>query len=301
MIFRKRRRAWLDVEMRTDRAAYRPGETVRATVRLTASADLSSPEVSVALVHVDSVRHETTSADSWAVDGRHVVEETRMRGGETVEHVVDLRVPERSTPWAEEPEGAGEPLVDDPEDYRYFLERSDLWGAPTSIGDRIRSEWFVQVEGRGTGTPVDTRVPVTVLALAGPGQPGSRSRGPAVVEVQIPDRSVAPGDTVVGRVRFTPEKELSVRGLRVDLLRVERTEDTTLSVAARVSVPLSGAETLPARMPRDLPFSITVPRDAVPTARTGASTLSWELRGIADLPLREDAVGTHELVVHSPT
>jgi hypothetical protein len=299
MIFRKRRRSWLDVEMRTDRTVYRPGETVRATVRLTANGDLSHPEVSVALVHVDSVRHETTSTDSWAVDGRYVVEETRMRDGETVEHVVDLRIPERTTPWTTEPDETGEPLVDDPEDFRYFLERSDLWGAPTSVGERVRSEWFVQVEGRGTGTPVDTRVPVAVLALAGTGRPGSRSRGPADVVVQIPDRSVAPGETVTGRVRFTPEKELSVRGLRLDLLQIERTEDTTLSVRTRVSVPLSGAETLPARMPRDLAFSITVPEDAAPTARTDAADLTWELRGIVDLALREDAVGAHELVVHS--
>lgn len=288
----------MDVELRTDRTGYRPGETVRATVRLTASADLDHPEVSVALVHADTVRQETTWTDSWAVDGRYVVAETPMRGGETLEYAVDLRIPERTEPFPDDMED-GEPLAADPADFRHLLDRTDLWGAPTSIGERVRSEWFVQVEGRGTGTPVDTRAPVAVLALPGPGRPGSRSRGPADIAVQVPDRTVAPGETVTGRVRFTPEQDLSVRGLRLELLQVERTEDTTLSVRTRVSVPLSGAETLPARLPRDLPFRITVPPDAVPTARTSAAALTWELRGIVDLPRREDAVGIHELVVHS--
>jgi len=290
----KRRRPTLVVEIRTDRETYRPGEVVRATVRLTPTADLDSPEVSVALVHEDS---SEGWSDSWAVDGRFVVEETPMPGGETVEHVVELRVPERSEP-SDDP-GTGEPLVDDPDDFRHDLEATDLWGAPSSEGRRVRSRWYVQVLGRGTGKPVDERRAVTVSALPGPGRPGSRSRGPAEVVVTVPAGSVAPGAQVSGRLRITPERELAVRGLRIDLMFVERVDERVLTADRVVSVPLSGPETLPARLPRDLPFGLTVPVDAVPTAHTDGPAITWELHGVVDLARREDAVGVHELVVHS--
>uniref|UniRef100_UPI0015F05259 hypothetical protein n=1 Tax=Pseudonocardia pini TaxID=2758030 RepID=UPI0015F05259 len=225
MIF-GRRRSSLAVEIRTDRDTYRPGELVRATVRLTPSADLDSPEVSVALLHADTVTDGSSWTDSWAVDGRFLVAEEPMKGGRTTEYAVELQVPERTT--APEDDGDGEPLVDDPEDFRYDMELSDLWGAPSSEGRRVRSTWCVQVIGRGTGQPVDERHPVTVLALPGPGRSGTRSRGPAQVTVEIPDRSVAPGATVSGRLRIAPERELEVRGLRMDLLLVERTADRVL-------------------------------------------------------------------------
>ncbi|GAA4543023.1 hypothetical protein [Pseudonocardia xishanensis] len=292
MIF-GRRGPTLAVDIRTDRDAYRPGEIVRATVRLTPSADLESPEVSVALLHADTAEGWS---DSWAVDGRFVVEEESMRGGVTVEHVVELRVPERATPGLEE---TGEPLVDDPEDFRHDLDAADLWGAPSSTGRRVRSTWAVQVVGRGTGKPVDERRPVTVLALPARGRPGTRSRGPADVAVTIPDGSVAPGATVSGRLRVTPERELAVRSLRVDLLLVERLDDRVLTADRVVSVPLAAAETLPARVPRDLPFALTVPPDAAPTALADGASIRWELHGVVDLARREDAVGVHELVVHS--
>ncbi|MCE0768522.1 sporulation protein [Pseudonocardia kujensis] len=79
MLFGRRRRATA-VDIRTDRETYRPGDTVRARVRLTPGADLPDPEIAVALLHADTVREGGSSwTDSWAVDGRTELDARALR------------------------------------------------------------------------------------------------------------------------------------------------------------------------------------------------------------------------------
>lgn len=298
VVFGRRRRA-ATVEIRTDREMYRPGDTVRARVRLTPGTDLPDPEIVVALLHADSVSESGSSwTDSWAVDGRYVFEGRSLRAGEAVEVVVDLRVPDRSVPF---PETDDDPLVDDPDDYRYEILRSEVWGAPTSTGKALRSEWFVQVIAPGT----DERLAITVLAVGGPVETVTEPRGDSdrlarITLDGLPQRSVPAGATVTGRLRVDARTELDARALRVDLLLVETRADRVLTAERRAGVTVSGPVRLGPGAPRDLPFSLTLPPDLTPSITTESWAVSWVLHGVVDLPLREDAVGRRVIAVHDP-
>ncbi|MFR9805266.1 hypothetical protein ACL02T_23720 [Pseudonocardia sp. RS010] len=297
MVFGRRRRA-AAVEIRTDRAVYRPGDTVRARVRLTPGTALPDPEIAVSLLHVDTVSDGGTSTDSWAVDGRYVFEGRPLRAGEEVEVVVDLRVPDRTEPF---PGTDDDPLVDDAEDYRHEILRSEAWGAPTSTGKALRSEWFVQVVAPGT----DERAAITVLAVGGPVDARTEPRGDSdrlarITLDGLPQRSVPAGATVTGRLRVEARTELDARALRVDLMLIETQGDRVLTAERKAGVTVSGPVRLAPRAPVDLPFSLTLPPDLTPSVTTEGWTISWVLFGVVDLPRREDAVGRRVLAVHDP-
>ncbi|GAA4702628.1 hypothetical protein GCM10023215_47410 [Pseudonocardia yuanmonensis] len=297
-MFGRRRRA-AAVEIRTDREVYRPGDTVRARVRLTPGTDLPDPEIVVALLHADSISESGSSwTDSWAVDGRYVFQGRSLRAGEAVEVEVDLRVPDRSLPF---PDVDDDPLVDDPEDYRYEILRSEVWGAPTSIGKALRSEWFVQVIAPGT----DERAAITVLAVGGPAEAATEPRGDSdrlarITLDGLPQRSVPAGATVTGRLRVDARTELDARALRVDLVLVETQGDRVLTAERKASTTVSGPARLTPGAPRDLAFSLTLPPDLTPSITTESWAISWVLFGVVDLPRREDAVGKRMLPVHDP-
>lgn len=298
VVFGRRRRG-AAVEIRTDREVYRPGDTVRARVRLTPGTDLPDPEIAVALLHADSISQSGNSwTDSWAVDGRYVFRGRPLRAGEAVEVEVDLRVPDRSVPF---PDTDDDPLVDDPEDYRYEILRSEAWGAPTSIGKALRSEWFVQVVAPGT----DERAAVTVLAVGAPAEATTEPRGDSdrlarITIDGLPHRSVPAGATVTGRLRVDARTELDARSLRVDLMLVETQEDRVLTAERKAGTTVSGPLQLRPGAPVDLPFSLTLPPDLTPSITTESWAISWVLFGVVDLPRREDAVGKRVLAVHDP-
>ncbi|MCW0215468.1 MAG: sporulation protein [Pseudonocardia sp.] len=303
-----------EVEIRVDRDVVRPGDTVRATVRLTLRRDLVEPEISVALLHVDRYGSGGDArTDEWAVDGHYAFDGVALRAGVPVERTVDLVVPSSTTnPGRDGSEDDADdaddaPVSDDPDDYTWLIDESERWGPPTSRGKQVSSSWEVQVLVPGRGrAKVDARAEVTVLAVAGPmpdepETPRGSTRC-AISFEDLPATSVPAGAAISGRVRVTALEEITARAIRVDLVRVEseRLGGDTLEFETVDSAEVSGALTLGRRDSRDLPFTLAVPPDAPPSVDSENAVLTWRLRGVVDVPRREDDVADRRIVVHSP-
>jgi hypothetical protein len=305
----------IDIELATDRPAYRPGEAVTASVRLVPHEDIEGAECSVALVHVDRyLVGGDTSTDDRAVAGEYVLAEEDLAAGGAREFSVVLPVPRRIVPPKIPEDCADErfpPSGDeaDPDSYDLWIEPEERWGPPTSVGHGGSSLWLVRCEVKCVGRfPDPVEVPVVVLApeLPMPADPPVREGGGTPLCTisfhGLPRTSVSPGTTLRGTVRLTAKDDLTARGVRVELARIVTIDSGRGKGTVRRSVTevtASGPLELRPRQPKDLAFTVEVPADAGPSIVSEDYRVDWLLRAVIDRRFRRDEVWEQTIAVHT--
>ncbi|MFC5993296.1 hypothetical protein ACFQE5_03605 [Pseudonocardia hispaniensis] len=300
----------MTIEVTTDRPTYRPGDTVSARVRVTSSKDMDDAVVELSLERIVEVPGNG-ACDRAAVAGRYLLDGETLAAGER-EWTVELPVPRRTTPPAEPDDCADErypPSGDAAAEGSYdaWIEPQERWGPPTSLGRGVHVRWAVRCEvGEGKDRQQQEQ-PVVVLAppLA-VAPPPARHRGegePActITFSGLPAGSVRVGSSVGGRLRLVAHQEIDARGVRVDLVRVARSDpaDDVLTWDVIATATASDALGLRPRQPRDFAFSLVVPADASPSVDTEGYVVEYLLRAVIDRPRRSDTVWDHVIAVHN--
>jgi sporulation-control protein spo0M len=158
-------------------------------------------------------------------------------------------------------------------------------------------QWKVRaVLDRRRAIDADAERALTVLAprengpAPAPEEPAGD--GDRWMDVQVPIRVVAPGQTIGGTFIVTPREELKVKELRVELVfrRLDDPEGKTGCIDTRTIAEVNVAPkgVLAPGVAVAHPFSLPIPADLPPTFRAKHNELRWFVRGVVSLPILVD-------------
>ncbi len=111
-------------------------------------------------------------------------------------------------------------------------------------------------------------------------------------------RTASAGQNIAGRLRLNTERKFQVRGIRVELLRIEEAGargDTQIAARQDISGPVSFD---PYEGP-SFPFSLAMPSDAPPTSASPHSRLRWQLKVTLDRAMRSDFHVERDIFVYN--
>lgn len=278
-------RARLEIE--AQRAVYAPGDTVNVRVAVHGVKEIKIQEMRVELLFDHVYEYEERTRDTAGDSRTRTVTETdhiavgteRLLVGETVAeghqstHVVSFVIPPDAPPSA----AGGITRI--------------VWKAKATL-DMPRA--------RDVNAETDVTVIAPAAAFAGRVESAPEVRGgdEGAFSCTLTRRIARPGERFEGVFTATPSADLQVQGVRVELVRLERTfapesggfqarhGRTAEHVADRME--LAGPSTLAGSVTRDFPFELAVPPDAAPTFATGHAELRWVVRAVLDRRLRSD-------------
>lgn len=285
--------AKIGVTLEPDRAWYRPGESMLLHVRVTAQEETAVRGGRVELVGRLRYRYRTEEWDNAPGGGRR--RETKERT-ETDEQVLT------DTVLGPETLAAGESLE---RWARLTIPRTAL---PSGEGELVAVTWtaraIIDVPRRRDATAErGIRVAAPRAAFAGRIDPEPwADAGETALELTLDGAEVAAGEELRGTLVVAPVEDLAIRGVRVELVRRERTardlghEAETTAATRGVAV----AETDLYREQRyPVPFGIALPADAMPSHETALTSVRWFVRVVLDRPRRGDQAAVQEIHVHT--
>lgn len=285
--------AKIDIELRPDREAYPPGETILLHVQIRAEEETAVRGGGVELVGRLRYSYRT---EEWDDDHRGIRRrETRTRT-ETDERILTDSI------LGPETLAAGETLE---RWVRFAIPRDAL---PSGEGEIIAVSWAaratIDVPRRRDATverPI--RVVSPRAAFADRIDPTPRvETGETGFALTLDAPDVAAGRDLSGAVVVAPAEDLTVRAIRLELVRQEATSrDLGHMVATTVLTrEVAIVETDLYREQRyPFPFAITVPADAAPCHETSLTSVRWYLRVVLDRPRRGDQTITREIHIHN--
>ena len=279
-----------ELEVRTDRTTYRPGEAIGVQVRVRGEDELQIEEGRVELIVTNrytyrdetrdsdgdrTIRRVTTAGDT-VVAVQRFLEAGTIEPGSTAEQTLTILLP------------AGVPATGT--------------GEITAVAWKVRAALNV----KRAGDP-DAEFPITILAPAATHadraarQPESDAALAANLAFEVPTRSLRAGTAIEGTFQVTPHDAIDAQEVRVELVRREEvrrgeglTEETVIASAA-----FGGDARLHPGQAREFPFALAVPPDACPTLDTEYTTVRWLLRGVINRRLRADHTLSQELNVYN--
>jgi len=265
----------VDVQIEVDRTEVVAGEDVRVWAEM-GELDRKTQGARIELGYRNTYKEDDTDSDGDRT--------TRTRTDDVVVATEQVQVGAGSSP------GRVEAVFTVPPD------------APGSAHKSVA--WFVRaVVDRKLARDANAESPLTVLAplapLASwsetPPEPASK----CVMEITASSRTVKPGDTITGRLTLSPNDEIKVRAIRVQLRRQRNDPDRNTDEDDSTRVPLSGELELVPGASQTFDFSIGVPVDAPPSFRAKYNLQHWFLEGVLDVKRWSDPTTRLEVVVHT--
>jgi len=265
----------VDVQIEVDRTEVVAGEDVRVWAEM-GELDKKTQGARIELGYRNTYKEDDTDSDGDRT--------TRTRTDDVVVATEQVQVGAGSSP------GRVEAVFTVPPD------------APGSAHKSVA--WFVRaVVDRKLARDANAESPLTVLAplapLASwaetPPEPASK----CVMEITASSRTVKPGDTITGRLTLSPNDEIKVRAVRVQLRRQRNDPDRNTDEDDSTRVPLSGELELVPGASQTFDFSIGVPVDAPPSFRAKYNLQHWFLEGVLDVKRWSDPTTRLEVVVHT--
>lgn len=277
-----------EIEVETDNAVYRAGETVIARVRVEGEKDLTIQGARIELVCAErytSRERERDSDGDWRTEERtttdedvvaleRMMESGTVKAGSLAERTFTFRLPA-----AGPPSGAGSITA-------------VTWKVRAVLNVRLRPDLNEEAI-------FAVRVPRAVGA--GRIDPGERRDvDDCDLTFNLPDRNVLAGETVRGTLGVAPRSEFQVEEVRAELVRREEVPrgegNRSETVVGRVR---GGELRLTPGQPTAFPFELAVPADAFPSHRTTHASVRWYVRGVLNRRLRSDEEVMLELNVYN--
>jgi hypothetical protein len=169
-------------------------------------------------------------------------------------------------------------------------------GLPT-VADQVR--WSVRaVIDRRHGIDIQAEAPLEVLA--GPGHflseatSEARYKGERCVHLELSARTMRAGQTITGNVILRPDRAITVTKVVVTFTLTFPVKKGLEGKAVAARILASEPLTLQPGDTRTIPFELTLPGDAAPTARGSMTTpkchsiVSWDVGAEAEAVLAED-------------
>lgn len=276
----------VDVEVRTDRSRYLPGEDVELTVSAAVKHDVEVAEAWAELVWENEYTYDFDDPEGGSkITKTEVVlaaeelflERERLRRGDTVDRTFTLRLPSSAPPSA-----AGEIVA-----VRWYAQARFVVQRDLDARGRSRIDVFQPRER------FDQRAKAQPEAIA----PG------CAVDVEVPEREVRPGDVVLGSLVLLPESDLKVREVRVELVQEEEAwehaDRPRRETATRAQAVCDRKTRLRGGARHSYDFELRVPDDAAPCLATKHGVIGWVVRGVVDRRLRFDAEAKLPLNVYT--
>jgi hypothetical protein len=127
--------------------------------------------------------------------------------------------------------------------------------------------------------------------------PAEKIFGQVTLMLKAP-RAISAGNTLKGQLVLQIKDNLSISGIRVELVRVEkagsRDADEVISIAQ-----VSGEASFNQNGSPSFAFSLDMPADAPPTAIGMFSSLRWKVRAVIDRNMKTDFNVEQELLVYN--
>lgn len=285
-----------EVEIVPERPIYLPGEIVNVRVRIRGTGTLELEEARVELRRSQHYSYERRVRDNdgdyrWthnrevehtAVGIARVLGKGTLQEGAFFEQFVALRLPDSAD--------------------------------PTGDAGLIDTGWSVQlVLNRRRAIDVTAGASITVLAphTLSADRIATDVRGYKADECEVvphlPSRNVRAGEVLQGFLLVLARTSFEARRVRVDLVRVEKTEGGPASYTTRgrndsttiFEQPIAGGGTLPVGVPWNFPFAVAIPPQLHPTAFTVRGDVRWLLRGVIDRSFASDYWGEVEVNVYN--
>jgi hypothetical protein len=281
----------VELDLRVDRAACLPGETVTATIAVSGKNDLAIEEGRAELVYENEYTYremERDSADGYETEdetttdrisqaAERFLEKGSVEGGTQNEYTIDFRIPNDAVPSGE--------------------------------GEITKVRWLIKgILSRHRARDSDADAAVTVLspreryASRAQRPPEAETRGDCHLELRLNDgKDLRAGDTVAGTLVVTPLSGIDADEVRIELVRHEEVPrgqgNEQETVEARTV--MSEASELTGAAPVEYPFELTVPDVRCPSLETEQSSVRWYLRGVVARSLRFDYTIKQELNVYT--
>ncbi len=265
MVFGFLKGAKVTVGIQVDRPGkpYYPGDVIHATVSIQSASKVKVREVFAGLVLSERYQYGTTDSEgdrsrSWATAEDFAVKETLMREGEIPSgfnetYHLDFPVPTNATP-------------------------------PYS-GKIVQNRWLLRVlldRPMQKDIREELEIPLVVPPL--PDAEGERADITHLEEADIafvlPKLAWVEGVELAGRLRISPRESFSVSGIHLELVRQEYVprDEGNVHTVKEAEVELAGKTKFEVNQSVELPFSVTIPRQACPSRRTGRSIVTWSLQ-----------------------
>jgi hypothetical protein len=182
--------------------------------------------------------------------------------------------------------------------------------APSCEGSILRTRYVVVVNlDRPMARDIDQELELRVVvpppaAHAEAGEGGEASHPEiAAMTFALPKLAIAEGEALSGRLVVEPHQDFEVRGIRLDLLRIELLtfEDAENGrETVELSLPLASRVTLRGGSRTEYEFSLPIPATGAPTYRRGDSEVKWALQACLDRAWTNDPTVRQEICIYSP-
>ncbi len=268
-----------------ERAAYVPGETVHATVRVRGKKDFEVEDARAELFYTSRYSYLTPDvrgisllideSDRVVVGTERLPAGSTIRKGKTVEHRVSLGLPVKAP--------------------------------PTGEGEMTGVAWAVSlVLDAPGGSDVSVDVPITVVSTCDAykersghyQEPGTSAK--AGMNLSLGGRDFRAGGQIEGGLLVTPREAFEAREVRVELVRRELVlrDDGNHHETVEAQEAVAGRVRFYPRTSQRFPFAVVVPGDLpCPCSETAHTYVGWFLRGTLDRGPRQDHTVEQELNV----
>jgi hypothetical protein len=164
------------------------------------------------------------------------------------------------------------------------------WGLKTVVDVTMRADQSAELPFRVFRIPPQTGNSINTLPVV-------TTYDDCTLSLEAPGIAAA-GETLIGHLRLETKCSLQVRGIRVELKRVEdagaRKSDEIL-----MNQELSGAVSFSPYEAKSFDLALAIPADAPPTAISPHSSLRWKIKVSLDRRLRKDFNIEQEVLVYN--
>lgn len=281
----------VELEVRLDKAAYLPGETVTATIALSGKKDLAIEEGRAELVYENEYTYSRTESDNDGGSGTED-ETTTDRVAQAVGRFL-----ERGSVGS----GARDEYTVN------FPIPSDA--IPSGEGEITKVRWMIKaILSRRRARDPDADATFTVFSPRERYAPWAQR--PSEIDAHIDldlelrvtgSKDLRSGDTVSGTFVVTPRSELDAQEVRVELVRREEVRRARGKENETVEARTVGSENpeLTVAVPHEYPFEFRIPHVICPSLETEQSSVRWYVRGVVARRLRSDYNIRQELNVYT--
>lgn len=276
----------LPLEVRTDKDAYAPGETVEVSV----SAGPAKKKVSFnyfAITLEQQIQYEYDSDPTGDNMHRRTMLD-RVPAGQS--RSMDARTLARGekADWTAS-----------------FVVPEDEPG--TTLGDILKVRWVadavVPFRGRVDAhaeRPIQVYAPLARYADRASRHPDLDTDDKAELILELAEPHARPGGQLAGTFRIRPLERVETKEIRVELLRHENVpiDDEADSWAYAAKRELAAGTTLEPGHDLKLSFTLDVPVDVPPTLDIDAGTIVWTVVGTVSRSLRGDLTVSQEITIY---
>jgi hypothetical protein len=266
----------LPLEVRTDKDAYAPGETVEVSVTAgPAKKKVSFDHVAITLETQVEYEYDTRSGNDGTrrrtLTERGIAAERRFTEARTLAR-------DESSEWSAS-----------------LAVPEDLPG--TSLGEIVKVRWladalvpFRRSVDAHADRAVQVYAPLARYARLASRHPDLDTDDKADLTLELPKRHARPGEKLSGTLRIHPLERFEAKEIRIELIRHEHVpidyEAESWGFEARNE--LSGETALEPSQDVELPFTLDVPATVAPTLDIPQGSIEWSVIGTVSRSLRGD-------------